>query len=70
MSEPTPTLRYQIFAMLSNYRLCDILQTIDDTLERTAPKRTGEHNAVVTEIQLQLSEVIESAEKIEHISIE
>jgi hypothetical protein len=65
MPEHTPTLRCQIFSMLSNYRLCDVLQTIDDTLERMAPAHPEERKLLLQDVQHHLEKVILTTEKIE-----
>lgn len=65
MTEHTPTLHHQMFTMLADYRLCDILKTIDVVLDRTASARTEEQKVVLQEIQHHLEPVILQAEKID-----
>jgi hypothetical protein len=65
MKEPTPTLRFQLFSMLTQYRLCDVLQGIDDIMERAELSRNDEQKALLRAVQAGLGDAIDEAEKIE-----
>jgi hypothetical protein len=65
MEESTYTLRRRIFSMLSDARLCDVLQGIDDAIERFTPDRSEVHQAALGEVRTHLELAIFAAEKVD-----